>query len=385
MNATSYFPYRAHKNRPYIAEFLGLPDNERNLNSLLHISLARTRQAFGDRETIKADQKLDQFVHSCCMHESWLSTALADFFNGGQVVFHIAPTLKEAFRHSELGDATPRDLKFPFENSYIHIGTEQNLVFNGGRTQLEGVLLSEKNHKDGKTVSMTLVGSLVNTPSHWGERGMETFTFHFSSDEMDMPLLDGAMAHLEHHGRDPLADESLSDLSEFDEEGKKRILESWTTQSEDRRLYRENIPVVLECVRMVANALLYVSQYPDDMADDYQDGFPPSFREKIERSQGKTLERNLSKARNCGFTLIKRVGGIFERAMQVEASVNGGDSPSPHMRRAHWRRQAFGAGLTQRKLIWIRAARVLGGTVRQRPYLIADGKQVETEYTADAI
>lgn len=371
MNETTYFPYRAHKNRPYIAEFLGLPEKERNWDSLLHISLARTRQAFGDRETIKADPKLSQFVHSCCLHESWLSTALAGFFNGGQVVFHIAPALKDAFRHSELGDATARDLKFPFENSYIHVGTDAGLVFNGGRTQLEGVLLSENSHKDGKSVSMTLVGTLLTTPAHWGERGMETFTFHFGSDEMDMPLLDGARKHLEHHGRDPLADESLSDLSGFDEEGKDRILESWASQSEDRRLHRENISVVLECVRMVANALLYVSQYPDDMADDYQDGFPAGFREKIERSQGKTLERNLSKARNCGFTLIKRVGGVFERAMQVEASI--GDGPSPHMRRAHWRRQAFGTGLTQRKLIWIRAARVLGGTVRDRPYLVTNG------------
>jgi hypothetical protein len=374
MSETGYFPYRAHKNRPYIAEFLRLPDKDRNWNSLLQMTLARTRQAFGNRETIKADPKLNQLVHSCCMQESWFSTALADFFNGGQVVFHIAPALKEAFRHSELGDATARDLKFPFKDSYIHIGSDVGLVFNGGRTRLEGVFLSEKSHKDGKSVSMTLVGTLVKTPAHWGERGMETFTFHFGTGEMDMPLLDGAKKHLEMHGRDPTNDDKFSDLSEFDEAGKSSILESWATQAEDRRLQLENIPVVLECVRMVANALLYVSQYPDDMADDYQDGFPAGFREKIERSQGKALARNLSKVRNSGFTLIKRVGGVFECAMQMEACVDGSsDSPSPHMRRAHWRRQAFGAGLTQRKLIWIRAARVLGGTVRERPYLIADG------------
>ena len=65
---------------------------------------------------------------------------------------------------------------------------------------------------------------------------------------------------------------------------------------------------------------------------------------------------------------------VFERALLVEASLEGnGDSPTPHLRRAHWRRQAFGSRLSQRKLIWIRAARVLGGAVRERPYLIADG------------
>lgn len=374
MIETAYFPYRAHKNRPYIAEFLRLPDKGRNWSSLVQITLARTRQAFGDRETINSDPGLAQFVHACCMNESYFSSALADFFNGGQVVFHIAPKLKEAFLLSELGDATARDLKFPYEDSYIHIGTDVGLVFNGGRTQLEGVLLSEQTHSDGKSISVTLVGSLVQAPSHWGERGMETFTFHFGREEMDMPLLEGAKKYLEHQGRDPSESDKFSDLSDFDDAGKARILESWATRAENRRLHRENIPVVLECVRMVANALLYVSQYPDDIEDGYQDGFPPGFREKIERSEGKTLERNLSKARSSGFTLIKRVGSVFERAMQVEASVEGScDSPSPHMRRAHWRRQAFGPGLTQRKLIWIRAARVLGGALRERPYLIADG------------
>lgn len=376
---TGYFPYRAHKNRPYIAEFLRLPDKERNWNTLVQMSLSRTRREFGDRESINADQKLSQLVHACCMHESWLSNALADFFNGGQVVFHIYSALKEAFRHSDLGDATARDLKFPFKDSYIHIGTDSGLFFNGGRTQLEGVFLSEKEHKDGNSVSMTIVGTLVDDPQHWGERGMESFTFHFGPAEMDLPILDGARKHLEHHGKDPTEDDKFSDLSEFSDDEQKEILESWATQAEERRLNRENIPVVLECVRMVANALLYVSQYPDDMADDYQDGFPAGFKEKIERSQGKVLERNLSKARMSGFTLIKRVGGIFERAMLVDASLNVGDAvgPSPHLRRAHWRRQAFGVGLIQRKLIWIRAARVLGGTARGRPYLISDGEAID--------
>ena len=379
MIETGYFPYRAHKNRPYIAEFLRLADRDRHWSSLVQMTLARTRQAFGDSETIKADPRLSQLVHTCCMNESYFSSALADFFSGGQVVFHIAPALKEAFLHSDLGDATVRDLKFPYEDSYIHIGADVGLIFNGGRTRLEGVFLSEKTHNDEKSVSMTLVGSLVQSPTHWGERGMETFTFHFAQDEMDMPLLEGAKKHLEDQGRDPSKNDKLSDLSEFDEAQKAAILESWATRSENRRLHLDNIPVVLECVRMVVNALLYVSQYPDDIEDGYQDGFPPGFREKIERSQGKALERNLSKARNSGFTLIKRVGRVFERAMQVEASVEGcSDSPSPHMRRAHWRRQAFGMGLSQRKLIWIRATRVLGGAVRERPYLIAAGAVSES-------
>lgn len=372
MSHTAYFPYRAHRNRPYIADFLKLPDKERSWDRLVAMALASTRRSFGERDAIADNPALHQFVHACGLQESWLCTSLAAFFSGGQVVFHVAGALKEAFRLSELGDATPGDLKFPFPDSYIHLGSDTELVFNGGRTRLEGVLLSESHYADGKTISMTLVGTLVEEPGVWGERGMETFTFHFGPKVMEQPILDAAKSILEASARDPDAD-----LSEFDEKDRSEIRESWAIQAEKRRMHRENIPVVLECVRMVANALLYVSQYPGDMEDDYQDGFPPAFREKIERSQGKTKERNLSKARSSGFTIIKRVGRVFEHAMSVEAVAGGDHSPAPHLRRAHWRRQAFGAGLTQRRLIWIRATKVLGGSTREKPYLITNASDLE--------
>lgn len=374
MSGVGYFPYRTCKNRPYIADFLSMPDKKRKWDSLVSMALFATRKSFGGREKINADHELGQHVHACCINESWLATALADFFNGGQVVLHISSALKEAFRYSDLGDATARDLRLPFNDSYIHIGADVGLEFNAGQAKLEGVFLSENDDKDGKSLSITLVGELKKEVEHWGERGMESFTLHFSNKMLDVKILEGAQMELERLSADPEEDGRFSDLSQFDEESKNRILESWSKQAELRRLHRENIPVVLECVRMVSNALLYISQYPDDMEDDFQDGFPAGFREKIERSQGKMLERVLSKARSSGFTKIKRVGGSFERAMLIEESASGIDklSPSPHLRRAHWRRQAFGSGLSQRKLIWIRATRVLGGSVRERPYLISE-------------
>lgn len=369
MSGPGYFPYRAYKNRPYNSAFLKLPNQERKWDVLTMMALSQTRNSFGDRETINSNPKLSEMVHSCCMHESWLATALADFFDGGQVVFHIENELKEAFATSDLGDATANDLKFPFNNLYVHIGYASGLFFNGGRAQCEGVLLSEKLYKNEKTLSVTMVGELVEKPAHWGLRGMETFTFHFSEAQMSLPILDACRQHLESHSKEPNTDDP--EFSEFDEATKTEIRESHASRSGERRITRENIPTALECVRMVANALLYISHYPDDMVDGYQEGFPAGFREKLEHSEGKAYERILSKARSSGFTLIKRVGSIFSHALLVEASVSG--SPAPHLRRAHWRRQAFGVGLSLRKLIWVRAARVLGGVVRDRPYLVAKG------------
>jgi hypothetical protein len=49
MSEPAYFPYRAHKNRPYIAEFLTLPDKERRWDVLTQMALFGTRRAFGDQ------------------------------------------------------------------------------------------------------------------------------------------------------------------------------------------------------------------------------------------------------------------------------------------------------------------------------------------------
>jgi hypothetical protein len=355
-----YYPYRALKVRPYFDEFMALPKEERRWDSLVQLALFRTLDSFG------REHKGEPLPTACGMNESWLCDGIASFFDGGQVVFHIEPTLKDAFRLSELGDATAADLQFPFPMLYVHLGTDLGLKFNDGAALLEGVLLHRR--REGE-VLVTLVGALTETPAHWGLRGLESFTFHFSKEDLHRPLLEAARDHIERESRDPNDIPELADLSQFDEKEQTEIRETWKSHDEERRLHAANIGVVMESLKLAANALLYVSQYPEDLVDDYQDGFPAGFREKIERSDGKTRERTLSKARSAGYTLIKRVGKVFERAESAET----GESPSPHLRRAHWRRQAHGPRGSLRKLIWIRAVRVLGGTHRDRPYLIVDG------------
>ena len=292
------------------------------------------------------------------------------YFDGGQVVFHIEPTLKDAFRTSDLGDATASDLRFPFDVLYVYLGTDLGLTFNAGSTRLEGVFM---NRRAGGELLMTLVGTLVAEPVHAGERGLESYTFYFGKDDMEVPILTAAAAHLSKAGQEPSLDEH-EELEQFTEEDRKDILETWDFHAEERAMQTANIPTVLECVRLATNAMLYVSQYPEDMVDDYQNGFPAGFKEKYGRSDGKTRERTLSKARSAGFTLIKRVGQVFERAEAAEH----GDSPAPHLRRAHWRRQVHGPNGSLRKLVWIRAARVQGGAQRERPYLIVGGEVAPT-------
>jgi hypothetical protein len=326
------------------------------------LALSRTRWNFGDKETTKGDPA----VTACAMNEAHHCDNLMRFMALGQVVFHIAAPLREAFLRSDLGDACGTDLKFPFPSFYLHLGADLGLMFNDGRARLEGAMLQHVESEGGLRIS--LVGELTEPPAHWGLRGFESFFFYLTKEQMEKPLLEAVEERLRHESRDPNTIRELSDWSDYSDESTKSIQDSWHSHSLSRELNLKNLETTRECMLLVANALLYLSQYPQDVEESWQEGAPKGHREKFDKQDAKGREKTLSRARSEGFTRIKKVGRLFERELASE----DGDSPSPHLRRAHLRRQAYGPKLTLRRLVWIRAVRVLGGTQRERPYLMAD-------------
>jgi hypothetical protein len=352
----TYLPYRAFRARPYFDEMARIPPGERRGDELLTLPLIRAREAFGP------DARDDPHAAACAMQESWFATAIAEFFGRGEAIFHISRTLRDALAESDLGDAMPADIRLPFDAVYVHLGTDLGLTFNDGATRLEGVFLARRGRHS--SLMMTLAGELLQPPTHWGERGMESYTFYFTEEDEQRPLLACLEERLRRESHDP---EELGLLEGVEEEERAEARRAWAKHSRERELAACNLEVSLKAAQLVANALLYLAQYPEDVQTDWQDGTPEAFRHKVATSSGKARERNLSKARSSGFTLVRKVGALFDR----EEAAEPGASPSPHLRRAHWRRQAHGPGLALRKLVWIRAVRVLGGMQRDKPYLLA--------------
>lgn len=360
----TYYPYRALKSRPYYDEAMEMAKKEQQVD-LVSLALERMSQVYG------SDSGSPLAVASQS-NEGWFLSVAAGFHLRGKVVFQIEPTLKEAFRTSDLGDATLEDLSFPHNDFYLHLGEDVGLTFNQGATKLEGVFVSW--NPESKGLTLTLAGNLVQEPKHWGERGLETFTMFFESGQAGMLLLDAAREHLKAERID--IDEVLTtrevperlkgQVDELKDEFKEAL-----EHEKDVRL--SNTDTVLECVRLIANALLYIAAYPEDAVPGFQDDFPKGFREKIERSEGKVRERTIAKARSAGYNLITRVGTVFEDELKKEGGLSAGGNhggKAPHLRRAHWRRQVYGPRNSLRKMIWVRVTRILGGADRERPYLI---------------
>ena len=197
----------------------------------------------------------------------------------------------------------------------------------------------------------------------------------FESSVAGMPILDAAREHLAADKVDidkVLEGREIPEHLQGEVEATKKEFEG--VLELEREVRTDNTETVLECVRLIANSLLYIAAYPEDATPGFQDDFPNGFREKIERSEGKVRERTIAKARSAGYNLITRVGTVFERELakagELLSAGGANGAKSPHLRRAHWRRQVYGPRNSLRKMIWVRVTQVLGGADRERPYLI---------------
>lgn len=352
-----YLPYRLDRSRTYLREWLRSGDP--SFESLSFLLMRAFDERFG-----KKSPEAGYGV----ITESQLAWKIIQFMTGGQVIFHLEPELVQAFLTSDVGEVTFADIKLPFDSFYLHFGAAHGLTINEGRARLEGVFV-ERHPRTGE-VGFSLVGDLFEPKATWEESSDQSFTFLIRAEALTQSLDTAIDAEVDAAQKKLTADPDV-ELAELEPESRADIKEHWQRMGRLDEVKVANRETLKACLRLVANALLYITGYPDDVTDDWQDGTPQAFRDKVARLTGKEQARAISKARSSGFTRIRRVGSIFQRDETREAAAAGGGSgPSPHWRRAHWRRQHYGEANALVKVIWVRGARVLGATVRGAPYRV---------------
>lgn len=359
---TAFAPYRLWQDRPYFKRWLDSGDHQ--LTALLAYSMRPALDFFRDA----GDP--DNRANLAGMRAAELSTAVANFFAYGQAVFYIEPRLARAFLDSDVSEVRFADVLTPFDCFYLHFGTRSDLTFNDGAATLEGVVVEKRKGE----LQLVLLGRLNDNPDRpWQERYDESLQLMVTPARMHMPMLraiDDIVADQIRRAH-PEAEDIDKLLGDLGEKERDDVLAYWAKQAPYYEAAGRSGAVLRQCATLVANALLYITAYKDDVQDDWQDGTPPSFREKVARSTGKAKERALSKARSAGYTPLHRVGRQFVQA-EDDAGTHDADrkGPSPHMRRSHWRNQPYGPQNSLRRLKWIRAVRVLGATVRGAPYAV---------------
>ena len=278
-------------------------------------------------------------------------------------LYDISPALLEALAHSDTGDMRLCDLRSPNHIYYLHWGPQHDLLLYG-QIPVEGAVVAIVEHK----WQLALVG---RTSEDWPSSSSvrDSFMLKFPENAREVPFAQAVELAV------AAGEQELRDVFAASQAG----LNPWhMTQEIYESIHAEmeaNAPVVKQALALAGNCMAYLTAYPGDSRFDWETDAPQSMLTKLTRGT-KESERTSSKLKNLGYLQIHRVGLDFQQSVEaVEAAQRHSEgvglpgahaSRRPHWRRGHWRHQAYGPQLSQRKLLWMRPTRVLGGPLMSR-------------------
>jgi hypothetical protein len=352
MQKLEFFPPHFAQTRPYVKAFLRDVDSRMlqgpyTYEDIFKVAARHVADAFNVSKLSLENRELDPQAYALENRQALLYNAWR--LEGG-IIYQLDRHLTEALRQSSLSEVCINDLQYPFDTIYFSFGAQPGLVLESGAPVTGAYVF----YAPGTALRISLTAPLPpDTPLP--RRGYEIYDLGIKAKHFGVNLDDAVKLALEddiedirqaieglRQGGDTLARrEALPTLE--------RVYETQKAQFE---MYRQ-------VVHLIANALCYLSAYKDDVKEIWPSSTPASLQQKAD-GEGKEARRAASKLLAMGYRKVRYMGQQF-----AEAERKGG--VTPHMRRAHWRNQAYGEQLKLRKLIWIHKTRVLGGAEREEP------------------
>lgn len=295
-----------------------------------------------------------------------LALVSSRFFTLGRNIFKLSPGLSQALQNTNLDDVRVKDIRLPHRFFYISLAG----IDCGG-------LPGSDNLIDGVYVDATMPGSLQlyissrrldanpSSSRRWPLNRDPYFYVPWKVPEGENPtfieLLDQAISSGEIKVAQGLIEPD--DLHDDDEiRGEDGEALEWVVNVTRRNSMtmaidnREALPNVQKALSIAVNALAWLTAEPDETIAVWPDEAPA---DEVKRAlSGKPGERKRAgqALRRSGFTSIRILGpGI--PLLENEAGTSGGNGSEirrSHWRIGHYRRQAYGPGKSERKLIWIR-------------------------------
>lgn len=342
-----YFPQHFRASRPYARELeagitAAARENRITARDSYDLAASLVLRAYGELGVRPSDPgfslpAFSQEVSTALTHAQWL--------HDGSNTFDFAPALCEAFLHSDVDDIRLSSLLFPFPSFYFHFGEQAELPLYGGELHAEGAFLI---YSPGQSLRVVLAARYPEDRGSWVNRARECYQLNLGSRHFEADLgtaIDSALA------------DDLEDL---------RAVARGLPAPDQAELaaktggfveaHQQNLATFRKALRVVVNGLSYLTAYPEDTQREWQAGTPEKLAQKAQRSDSsKERIRAVSKLISQGFLPVRQVGQAFQREVDAE-----GTQRKAHWRRGHWRLQSYGVGRAQRKLLWIRPARISG-------------------------
>jgi hypothetical protein len=272
-----------------------------------------------------------------------------EFQASGKVIFDVARPLAKNLLLSDAESIPCSELEFPFPSFYLHFGTESGLADEG--LGIEGAFVV--NYDDRFTIDLV--------PTGFGQA--QYFALRAGEVLIGAPIDTS-------DGSKPILQALEDSIDAVLEKNAKTFLEIEAVEAQLLERYGEIVKVPMSVERLdgkrdilrkalglVVNTLFYLMAEPDDTIEDWESAAPLDALVALETAQKlgtkKTVENSLFKA---GYIKVRHVGRKFANSVSaraVEHASGIGKSVSTHIRRGHFRRQAYGQDHAFRKTIFV--------------------------------
>lgn len=311
----------------------------------------RERDAHADGLTAKAMTD----VQTC-------SHLIEQFRLAGSQLFDLPPSLVEMFRQTDVEDLPMDQLRLPYSAQYVFFGPQGHLELKPG-FKVEGAYVVKTS--DGiLTISITTCPPTEDAAERWLLTPAPIFTQAFLPEHQTMSvgaavdhvLSDTVAALTERasatHGLSHVEAEKISE-----EYGASITWKGRETATKHLDQLPGEADIYRRVLRLVINALCYITAYQDDVKTDWTAGADQALKAKAARpdNEGKKAKTKLEA---LGYRLVHFCGLNLEAE---SAAAGTRRAPGSHWVRGHWRNQAHGEGRLLRKLIWIMPYKVDSG------------------------
>lgn len=291
-----------------------------------------------------------------------LFTVISNWRHFGRQIFDFPRKMMDLFAMTDVDEIPCEKVKLPYAIQYVHFGPREDIEIEPGWL-VDGAYI-EASAEGGWQICVTSVPRNPEDAYRWTSRPEPLFVQRFGEREMGMSLgeaVDYALSDKLAELREKAAKgdgEITEELKESLEEAGLKLPDGLkvvkvfarSAATESETLLRR-LPAYKKALRLVVNAMCYVTAYPDDVKDDFPQEAPGRLiRTAATRPGSKDQKKALSKLEQLGFRAVHFCG----QALMAKLGSSGvGGSHVVGWTRGHWRNQAWGPKHLLRRLQWI--------------------------------
>lgn len=273
-----------------------------------------------------------------------------EFQANGKIIFDVATLLSQNLLLTDAESIPCSELVFPAPCFYLHFGANCGLTDDG--LDIEGAFIAK--YKDRLIVDLVSNGfgqaDYFSLPMREILIGVPIDISHGSKSILQA-LDDSITAVVEQRAQ------SLAEIAALEARLTQQYGQIIKVPSSIERLDEKRY-ILRKTLGLIVNTLFYLMAEPEDIADGWGRDTPIDAVDAISTAEKhgtkKTIENTLLKS---GYVKVRYVGHKFVQSVSARAVEKimgtGGKTLTTHIRRGHFRRQAYGQQLMLRKTIFV--------------------------------